>query len=104
MTVIIECELNRDAFAVVTTIAGRDNYGMSDGTGTHVRFRKPIGVILDASGNAFVSDYFNQRIRKVTPDGGARVIVVWIFVISWQNDVSVSRTCEVLAYVSSEVW
>lgn len=67
----IACELNRDALAVVTTMAGSGNAGFADGTGLQVAFRNPFGVTLDVSGNVFVSDYGNQRIRKVTPAGGA---------------------------------
>jgi hypothetical protein len=70
----IACVLNPDALAVVTTIAGSSAYGMSDGTGSQVAFTLLAGVVLDASGNAFVTDYYNQRIRKVSPVGGAWVI------------------------------
>ncbi len=72
----IECELNRDALTVVTTIAGSGALGFADGTGSQVMFRYPVGVTLDASDNVFVSEYHNHRIRKVTPTGGAWVIDV----------------------------
>ncbi len=67
----IECESIRVALAEVTTMAGSAAYDMSDGTGSQAMFRFPHGVTLDASGNVFVSDHENQRIRKVTPVGGA---------------------------------
>lgn len=62
--------------AVVTTIAGSGAFGLAEGTGSQVMFRFPVDVTLDASGNLFVSDHFNHRIRKVTPVGGALLIDV----------------------------
>ena len=49
--------------AVVTTLA----------SGTNAGFRYPSGVAVDVSGNVFVADFPNQRIRKVTPGGGTRI-------------------------------
>jgi sugar lactone lactonase YvrE len=61
---------------VVSTLAGGfngTNTAYVDGAGTLAGFRNPIGVAVDASGNVFVADRFNQRIRKVTPGGGTRI-------------------------------
>ena len=57
---------------VVTTLAGTNSsYGNSyaDGTGAAAKFYNPSGVAVDASGNVYVADEFNDRIRKVTPTG-----------------------------------
>ncbi len=54
---------------VVTTIAGNGVSGMVDATGTAARFGEPIGIAVDAAGNIFVGDYFNNRIRKITAAG-----------------------------------
>ncbi len=40
---------------------------------TNGLFYYPGGVAIDASGNLFVADTYNQRIRKVTADGGTRI-------------------------------
>lgn len=58
--------------AVVTTLAGSSGGGgaFADGKGTQARFSSPIGVAVDLSGAVFVTDFGNQRIRKITPDGG----------------------------------
>ncbi len=53
---------------VVSTLAG-STYGYQDGTGSGAIFYTPRSIQCDAQGNVFVSDYFNQKIRKVTPGG-----------------------------------
>lgn len=42
--------------------------GNADGPDASARFDTPSGVALDASGNLFVADWGNDRIRMVTPD------------------------------------
>jgi hypothetical protein len=41
-----------------------------DGRGSAAGFNYPQGIAVDQSGNAFVADDFNQRVRVVTPAGG----------------------------------
>ncbi len=59
--------------AVVTTLAGSGAASFADGSGSNVRFFNPRSVAVDASGNVFVADRDNQRIRKVTAGGGTRI-------------------------------
>ncbi len=64
------------ARAVVSTLVGGVNdmkSGYADASRTNAGFNLPTGVAVDTSGNVFVGDWGNQRIRKVTPDGGTRI-------------------------------
>lgn len=54
---------------VVTTLAGSGVAGFADATGTLAQFNTPTSVAVDSSGNVYVSDYNNQRIRKITSAG-----------------------------------
>jgi len=53
----------------VTTFAGSGLRAFSDGTGIDVAFAEPNGVAIDATGNVYVADAGNNRIRKITPGG-----------------------------------
>ena len=51
-------------------LAGSANeYGAADGAGAQARFHEPFGIAVDGSGNVFASDFYNQTIRKIAPDG-----------------------------------
>jgi sugar lactone lactonase YvrE len=53
---------------VVTTVAGSTS-GYADGVGVAAQFAGPSGIAVDSSGNLFVADIYNHRIRKVTQTG-----------------------------------
>jgi len=52
--------------AAVTTFAGSTSAGNTNGNGTTAQFNTPKGVGIDASGNLYVADSFNNAIRKVS--------------------------------------
>lgn len=52
----------------VSTLAG-STAGYADGVGVNAQFASPYGITLSTSGNLYVSDSGNHKIRKITPDG-----------------------------------
>ena len=59
---------------VVSALAGSATNGYADGTGAGAAFRSPVGVTVHSSGNVFVGDSANHRIRKVTTTGAVTLL------------------------------
>lgn len=57
---------------IITTIAGSDSAGFSGdgGPAKTARLSGPNGLAIDKSGNLFISDHNNNRVRKVTSTTG----------------------------------
>ena len=53
---------------VVTTFAG-GVVGYADGTGVAAKLYFPTHISFDSSGNGYISDWANNKLRKVTPAG-----------------------------------
>ena len=55
----------------ITTVAGTGagGYNGDNIAATSAELCYPVGVAVDGSGNLYIADYDNYRIRKVTPDG-----------------------------------
>ena len=58
----------------VTTLAGNGSSGTNDGTGTSGRFNNPMGIAVDATGNVYVADSGNHKIRKITLAGAVTTL------------------------------
>ena len=60
-----------DPNGMITTVAGNGTNGYSGdgGAATNASLYYPYGIAVDASGNLFIADYNNNRIRKVNPNG-----------------------------------
>ena len=52
-----------------STVAGDGTAGYADGPADKAQFNGPIGVAVDPSGNIYVADSYNDRIRLITTDG-----------------------------------
>jgi len=60
---------NESANFTVSTIAGTGAEGSSNGNGDIATFKGPQAIAVDKSGNLFVVDASNNKIRKITPAG-----------------------------------
>jgi len=56
---------------VISTVAGMGTAGFSGdgGPAAEAQLRYPTGVAIDTTGNLFIADSGNNRVRKVTPNG-----------------------------------
>ena len=60
-----------DSSGVITTFAGTGErgFGGDGGPATQARLYHPNGVATDGAGNLYITDYYNNRIRKVDSSG-----------------------------------
>jgi sugar lactone lactonase YvrE len=65
-----------DTNGIITTVAGSGpagwnagSYSGDGGQATNATLNYPSGAAADDFGNLFIADYYNNRIRQVTPDG-----------------------------------
>lgn len=54
---------------VVSTFAGSGEKGFDDGPNSLAKFNGPAQIAFDNRGNLYVTDIYNLRIRKITPNG-----------------------------------
>lgn len=59
---------------MVSTIAGTGTAGFADGDKNTAQFNQPLDVAVDATGNIYVADNLNHRIRKIDPDGNVTTL------------------------------
>jgi serine/threonine protein kinase, bacterial len=60
----------------VSTFAGMAGEpGSTDGTGSNARFNGPWGVVIDSTGNLYVTDRGNHTVRKISPQGVVRTVL-----------------------------
>lgn len=53
----------------VTTVAGNGDYGHANGSVYTASFTSPSGIAVDKARNLYIADYYDNRIRKITPAG-----------------------------------
>ncbi len=65
------CIRKVNTFGIITTIAGNDTEGYNGDNipATSAELNSPTGVAVDGSGNVYIADALNNRIRKVNTSG-----------------------------------
>jgi sugar lactone lactonase YvrE len=58
----------------VSTLAGSGIAGYADGQGAQAQFNGPVGVAVDEGGVVYVADTYNDRIRRIAPDGSVSTL------------------------------
>ncbi len=60
-----------DLSGTITTVAGTGTGGYSGdgGLATQAKINRPYDTVVDESGNLYIADYSNYRVRKVDPNG-----------------------------------
>jgi sugar lactone lactonase YvrE len=59
---------------VVSTFAG-STFGFADGTGNQAMFDGPTAIVRASDGNYYITDRFNERVRKMTPEAVVTTVV-----------------------------
>lgn len=68
-------KITNDASYTVSTVSGTIN-GYQDGAGNSAQFSYPTGVAIDSSGNIYVADQNNHKIRKIINDTNHTVFTI----------------------------
>jgi sugar lactone lactonase YvrE len=65
-----------DTYGIISTVAGNGSaaYSGDGGSATNAGLNSPSGVALDAAGNLYISDQYNERIRKVDTNGNISTV------------------------------
>ncbi|MCQ6959213.1 hypothetical protein [Mucilaginibacter aquariorum] len=67
--------IKRATNSITTEFAGQTlRTGYKDGKGADATFNRPTNIAIDDDGNLYVTDFYNFRIRKITPDGTVSTI------------------------------
>jgi sugar lactone lactonase YvrE len=59
---------------VIITLTGSGKPDIADGEGLAASFNRPHGVAVDESGNIYVADHNNHRIRKISSSGNVTTL------------------------------
>ena len=82
----------------ISTVAGSSTtsgYSGDGGQATSAMFNSPYGFFIDASGNIYISDYSNNRIRKVTASTGIITTIAGTGTAGYSGDGGVATNAEI---------
>ena len=67
----LNCVFKLDSAGNLTRVAGTGKAGYSGdgGPAANAQLDSPQGLALDLAGNLYIADYYNQRVRRVSPNG-----------------------------------
>ncbi len=66
--------LKIDPNGTISTLAGGDDAGFTNGIGTNAKFEGLTSLTIDAFGIIYATDRLNYRIRRITPNGEASTV------------------------------
>jgi len=58
----------------INTASDRASSGMSGSDGNYARLNQPFGCCVDASGNIFIADEGNNKIKRLSPSGRSQTL------------------------------
>ncbi|MCC6767043.1 MAG: hypothetical protein IT293_20495 [Deltaproteobacteria bacterium] len=94
---------------IITTVAGNGTSGSSGdgGLATAAQLNRPRGVVVDAAGNLFIADAFNNRVRRVDAVTGIITMVAGVAPGGFSGDGGPAASAQLnnptfLAFDSSE--
>jgi hypothetical protein len=62
-------KITRDGVTTIVAGNGTDDYAGDGGQAASASISKPTGVAVDTANNIYLTDYHNNRIRKIAPGG-----------------------------------
>jgi RHS repeat-associated protein len=82
---------------IITTIAGTGSQGYSGdgGQATTAQLNSPMTVALDSSGNIYIADYQNNRIRKITVATGVVTTIAGTGTAGYSGDGGAATRAEI---------
>lgn len=81
----------------ISTIAGTGGAGFSgdNGIATSAQLNKPMGVTVDGSGNIYIADYYNNRIRKIDYSNNVITTIAGNGTAGFSGDSGIATSAEI---------
>jgi len=87
---------------VTSTYAGSANSGATDGAGTTATFNNPVNVAVDDAGNAYISDFDNNRVRRINTFGVVDTLVAPLTTPNFQRPFGIAVAPDGTVYVQTD--